>query len=78
MRADWNQEVIVGLLKGLLDVVLGILTAVLGTVLGIVAAVVWLVGGILCVTILLIPLGLPVMRLARRLFTLAGKLMHLP
>ncbi|MBA8960569.1 hypothetical protein JOJ86_003860 [Rhodococcus percolatus] len=66
------------LLRGLLDVVLGILTAILGTVLGIVAAVVWLVGGVLCVTVILLPLGLPVVRLARRLFTLARKLMHVP
>ncbi|MDM7489371.1 MULTISPECIES: hypothetical protein [Rhodococcus] len=65
-------------LRGLLDVVLGLLTAVLGTVLGIVAAVVWLVGGLLCVTIILIPLGIPVIRLAGRLFTLARQLMHLP
>ncbi|EHI46866.1 hypothetical protein OPAG_03667 [Rhodococcus opacus PD630] len=73
-----GQEVVMRLLRGLLDVVLGILTAILGTVLGIVAAVVWLVGGVLCVTVILLPLGLPVVRLARRLFTLARKLMHLP
>ena len=66
------------LLRGLLDVVLGILTAILGTVLGIVAAVVWLVGGVLCVTVILLPLGLPVVRLARRLITRARKLMQLP
>lgn len=66
------------LLRGLLDAVLGILTALLGTVLGILAGLLWLVGLVLCVTIILIPLGLPVMGLARRLFTLAGQLMHLP
>lgn len=54
-------------LSGLLDVVLGLLTALLGTVLGIVAAVVMLLGAVLCVTILLIPLGIPVIRLSRRL-----------
>ncbi|TQM33240.1 hypothetical protein [Nocardia bhagyanarayanae] len=66
------------LLKGLLDVVVGVLTAVLGTVVGILAAVVWLVGGVLCVTIILLPLGLPVVRLARRLFGLSRQLMRLP
>jgi len=65
-------------LSGLLDVVLGLLTALLGTVLGIVAAVVMLLGAVLCVTILLIPLGIPVIRFSRRLFTLAGKMMHVP
>ncbi|WP_433527732.1 hypothetical protein ACQPZ2_10830 [Nocardia pseudovaccinii] len=39
---------------------------------------VWLVGAVLCVTLILIPLGLPVMRLGRRLFTLAGQLIHTP
>lgn len=71
-------KVIMRLLKGLLGVVLGILTSVLGTVLGILAAVVWLVGAVLCVTILLLPLGLPVVRLARRLFGLSRQLMRLP
>jgi hypothetical protein len=42
-----------------------------------VAGVVWLLGAILCVTVLLIPLGMPVLKLGRRLFTLAGDLMHL-
>ena len=65
------------LLRGLLGAVLGVLSAVLGTVLGILAAVVGLVGVVLCATLILIPLGIPVVRLARRLFTLAGKLMHL-
>jgi hypothetical protein len=64
-------------LNRLLGVVLGILGAVLGLVLGIVAALVWLVGGVLCVTIILIPLGLPVMKLGSRLFALAGDLMHI-
>ena len=43
------------MLNGLLGVVLGILGAVLG--------VVWLLGLVLCVTVLLIPLGIPVMKL---------------
>ncbi|MGK8522604.1 hypothetical protein ACRS6B_14050 [Nocardia asteroides] len=67
-----------GLLKGLLGVVVGILTAVLGTVLGLLAAVLWLVGGVLCVTVILLPLGLPVVKLARRLFGLSRQLMRLP
>ncbi len=66
------------LLRGLGGVVLGILTALLGTVLGILAAVLWLVGALLCVTVILIPLGIPVVRLANRLFGIARKLMHLP
>ncbi|KUI38941.1 hypothetical protein AU195_23490 [Mycobacterium sp. IS-1496] len=65
-------------LNGLLGVVLGIVSAVVGVLLGVVAAVVWLVGGLLCVTILLLPLGIPVLRLGSRLFGLAGQLMHLP
>lgn len=77
-RADWDQEVIMRLLKGLLGVVVGLLTAVLGTVLGILAAVLWLVGALLCVTVILLPLGIPVVKLARRLFTLSRQLMRLP
>jgi hypothetical protein len=73
-----TKEVIMRALNGLLGVVLGILTAVLGVVLGIVAAVVWLVGMVLCVTVILLPLGIPVTKLGRRLFTLAGDLMHMP
>jgi hypothetical protein len=65
-------------LNGLLGVVLGILGAVLGVVLGIVAGLVWLVGLVLCVTIILIPLGIPVVKLGSRLFSLAGDLMHIP
>ena len=64
-------------LHGLLSVVLGIAGAVAGAVLSVVAGVVWLLGAILCVTVLLIPLGLPVLKLGRRLFTLAGDLLHL-
>jgi hypothetical protein len=73
-----GKEVDMRALNGLLGVVLGILGAVLGVVLGVVAAVVWLVGLVLCVTVLLIPLGIPVMKLGRRLLTLAGDLMHIP
>lgn len=62
----------------MLGVVVGLLTAVLGTVVGLLAAVVWLVGALLCVTILLLPLGIPVVGLVNRLFGLAGQLMHLP
>jgi hypothetical protein len=66
------------MLNRLLGVVLGILGAVLGVVLGIVAGVVWLLGLVLCVTVLLIPLGIPVMKLGGRLLALAGDLMHIP
>jgi hypothetical protein len=59
-------------------VVLGIVGAVLGVALGIVAAVVWLVGTVLCVTVILLPLGIPVTKLGRRLFILAGDLMNMP
>jgi hypothetical protein len=55
------------LLRGLLGVLLWILAGLLG-----------LVGVVLCVTIILLPLGIPVMKLAGRLFSLAGDLMHLP
>jgi hypothetical protein len=50
---------------------------VLGVVLGIVAALVWLVGAVLCVTVILIPLGIPVMKLGSRLLSLAGDMMHI-
>jgi hypothetical protein len=72
------MEVIMRVLNGLLGVVLGIVGAVLGVALGIVAAVVWLVGTVLCVTVILLPLGIPVTKLGRRLFTLAGDLMNMP
>lgn len=52
-----------------------LLRGVGGAVLWILAVVLGLVGVILCVTILLIPLGLPVLNYARRLFTLSMKLM---
>ncbi|MFD6356450.1 hypothetical protein ACFROC_20495 [Nocardia tengchongensis] len=65
-------------IQGLLKVVLGIVTAVLGTVVGLLATVVWILGAVLCATILLIPLGLPVIKLANRLFGAARQLMHIP
>ena len=52
------------LLRGLLGALLWILAAVLG-----------LVGLVLCVTVVLLPLGIPVVGLAGRLFTHAVKLM---
>ncbi|WP_172826387.1 hypothetical protein [Mycobacterium colombiense] len=52
--------------------------ALLGVVLGILGSMVWLLGLVLCVTVLLIPLGIPVMKLGGRLFTLVGDLMHFP
>jgi hypothetical protein len=64
-------------LHGLFTVVLGIVGAVVGVLLGVAASVVWLLGAILCVTVLLLPLGIPVMKLGRRLFTLSGDLMHI-
>jgi hypothetical protein len=52
------------LLRGLLGALLWILAAVLG-----------LVGLVLCVTIILLPLGIPIVRLAGRLFTHSLRLM---
>ena len=46
-----------------------------GAVLWILAAVLGLVGVVLCVTVILLPLGIPVVGLAGRLFTHAVKLM---
>lgn len=66
------------LLRGLLGPVLSVLAGVLGLVVGILAAVLWIVGAVLCVTVILLPLGIPIEKLARRLFALAGDLMHLP
>jgi hypothetical protein len=75
--SSYKKEVIMRALNGLLGVVLGILGAVAGVVLGIIASLVWIVGLVLCLTILLIPLGIPVMKLGRRLLGLSGDLMHL-
>jgi hypothetical protein len=52
------------LLRGLGGLLLWILAAVLG-----------LVGVILCATVILIPLGIPLLGYARRLFTLSMRLM---
>ena len=52
------------LLRGLLGAVLWILASVLG-----------LVGLVLCVTIVLLPVGIPLMGVARRLFTSAVQFM---
>ncbi|MGZ4436124.1 MAG: hypothetical protein ACXVYY_16840 [Oryzihumus sp.] len=55
-----------------------ILRGLLGALLWILAAVVGLVGAILCVTLILLPLGLPLLGLARQLFTKAVRLMLPP
>ncbi|QIX25145.1 hypothetical protein ncot_11050 [Nocardioides sp. JQ2195] len=52
-----------------------VLRGLLGAVLWLLAAVVGLVGVVLCVTVILLPLGIPVLMLARRLFALAVRLM---
>ena len=46
-----------------------------GTVLWLLACVVGLVAVILCVTVLLLPVGIPLLRVARRMFATAGRLM---
>jgi hypothetical protein len=53
-----------GLIRGLAGAVLWILSALLG-----------LVGLLLCVTIILLPLGIPILGYARRAFTFSVKLM---
>lgn len=55
------------LLRGLIGALLWILAALLG-----------LVGVILCVTLILLPLGIPLLAYARRLFTSAVRLMLPP
>jgi hypothetical protein len=52
-----------------------VLRGLLGALLWIAAALVGLVGCILCVTVLLLPLGIPLVMLARRLFTRSVRLM---
>ncbi|WP_067815338.1 hypothetical protein [Nocardia inohanensis] len=66
-----------GALNKLLGAILGILGAVLGAVLGIVAALVWLIGIILSATIILAPVGIPLVKLGKSLFSTSGDLMHL-
>ena len=46
-----------------------------GTVLWLLACIVGLVAVILCVTVLLLPVGIPLLRVARRMFATAGRLM---
>ena len=52
-----------------------ILGALAGAVLWILAGVLGLVGVLLCVTLILLPLGIPVLMLARKLFAYAMTLM---
>ncbi|WP_101951485.1 hypothetical protein [Mycobacterium sp. 3519A] len=52
-----------------------LLRGLLGALLWIVAAVFGLLGVVLCVTVILLPLGVPLLGLARRLFTRAVQLM---
>ena len=46
-----------------------------GTVLWLLACIVGLVAVLLCVTVLLLPVGIPLLRVARRMFATAGRLM---
>ena len=52
-----------------------LLRGLLGALLWIVAAVLGLLGFVLCVTVILLPLGIPLLVLARRLLTRAVQLM---
>jgi hypothetical protein len=52
-----------------------LLRGLLGALLWIIAALLGLVGLVLCVTVVLLPLGIPVLALARRLITRAVQLM---
>src|SRR3954467_5133341 len=52
-----------------------ILRGLLGTLLWILAGVLGLVALLLCVTIILLPLGIPLLRVAKTLFGKAGRLM---
>lgn len=52
-----------------------ILRGVGGALLWIVASLLGLVGAVLCVTVILLPLGLPLLALSRRLFATATKMM---
>lgn len=54
---------------------MGLLRGLAGALLWIVSLLLVLVAAILCATILLLPLGLPLLGYARRLFTLSLKLM---
>ena len=55
-----------------------LLRGLLGALLWILAAVIGLVAAILCVTIILLPLGIPLLGVARRMFTSAVQLMLPP
>lgn len=55
-----------------------LLRGLLGGLLWILAAVVGLVAVILCVTVILLPLGLPLLAQARRMFTTSVRLMLPP
>ncbi|MBP1817923.1 hypothetical protein [Mycobacterium sp. OAE908] len=52
-----------------------LLRGLLGALLWIVAAILGLLGFVLCVTVILLPLGIPLLGLARRLLTRAVALM---
>ena len=52
-----------------------LLRGLLGALLWVVAAVLGLLGFVLCVTVILLPLGIPLLVLARRLLTRAVQLM---
>jgi hypothetical protein len=52
-----------------------ILSALVGSLLWILAGVLGLVGVLLCVTLILLPLGIPVLMLAKKLFAYAMALM---
>jgi hypothetical protein len=52
-----------------------LLRGVAGALLWIVAAVVGLVGALLCVTVVLLPVGIPLLFLARKLFTTSVQLL---
>jgi hypothetical protein len=52
-----------------------LLRGVAGALLWIVAAVVGLVGALLCVTVVLLPVGIPLLFLARKMFTTSVQLL---
>ncbi len=52
-----------------------LLRGLLGALLWILAALVGLVGCVLCVTVILLPVGIPLLMLARRMFTQAVRLL---
>src|SRR4051795_12128482 len=54
---------------------MGLLRGLAGVLLWVVSLLVILVGVILCVTVILLPLGIPLIGYARRMFTMSVKLM---